>query len=80
MNFNNGVVKILTKSMREKSLNFGNLITKILAIQNYYPTVTERIPIVAIKLLKFKGREEREKGLWQPSCRKWDEKKREKEL
>ena len=31
MNFGNDVAEILTKSMREKSLNFDNLITEILA-------------------------------------------------
>ena len=76
-----------------KELNFSNEVTEIPSARILLPRSMKcpkekcskgkkkkKKPIVAIKLLKFKGREEREKGLWQPSCRKWDEKKREKEL
>ena len=72
-----------------KELNFSNEVTKIPSAWIFLPRSMKcpkekcskgkkKKPIVAIKLLKFKGREEREKGLWQPSCQKWDEKKKKK--
>ena len=74
VNFGNGVAEILTKCMREKSLNFSNLITEILAARNwlkgnqlwqpscrnYRGVRREKIGIVATKLLKMGEKKERE--------------------
>ena len=67
-------------------MNFNNEVTEIPFVQFLLPNVHEvpkgevlrKKPIVATKLLKFKGVRREKKRLWQPSCRNSREREKKK--
>ena len=66
-----------------EKLNFGNEITEILTTQNCYPSECEVPEVLVLRETNcghqvaeiFGKGGERKYELWQPSCRKWEEKK-----
>ena len=66
-----------------EKLNFGNEITEILTTQNCYPSECEVPEVLVLRetncgnqVAEILGKGgERKYELWQPSCRKWEEKK-----
>ena len=68
-------------------MNFNNEVTEIPFVQFLLPNVHEvpkgevlrKKPIVATKLLKFKGVRGEKKRLWQPSCRNSREREKKRD-
>ena len=67
-----------------EKLNFGNEITEILTTQNCYPSECEVPEVLVLRetncdnqVAEILGKGgERKYELWQPSCQKWEEKKK----